>query len=82
MNERHEAGLWCRDVLTLLDTFVDGGLEPAQLSAVRGHLAVCDECSRFGAAYAQVVQALRAAAPVPLDGGTLRRLTERLDQEV
>ena len=82
MNERLAGGLWCRDVLVLLDDFVDARLESDRLSSVHAHLAECDECSRFGTAYAGVVEALRSGAQSPLDAQRLQRLSERLDGEV
>ena len=82
MNERLAGGLWCRDVLVLLDDFVDARLEPDRLTSVLAHLAECDECSRFGTAYAGVVAALRSGTQTPLGAERLQRLNERLEGEV
>lgn len=58
--DRVVGGLRCRDVLDLLADFVDGGLDPATLEKVRGHLHGCDVCEKFGGEYAALVAQLRA----------------------
>jgi len=57
--ERTLGGLRCRDVLAELDRFVEGVLTPEELAAVEEHVAGCENCARFGAAYAGVVARLR-----------------------
>lgn len=78
MDERHEGGLWCHEVLEHLDAFVEGRLAPQTLEAVRAHVAVCDSCARFGDAYGRVVAALQAAPAAPLDDERLARLRARV----
>ena len=82
MNERFEAGLWCHEVLHLLDAFVDGGLDDERLLAVQQHCAVCSECAQFGAAYARLVATLRTAASSEFSDGQLERLRHRLQVEL
>lgn len=71
-------GLWCQEVLERLPDVLDGALEGASLAAVREHVGGCDQCARFGEAYATTVRLLRAdpADPVPEDARA--RLRERL----
>lgn len=78
MNERYVGGLWCREVLEHLDGYVDGSLSPDALAAVQAHVAQCTECARFGAAYAQLVGALRTGDPDALGDARAARLRERL----
>jgi len=72
--ERTLGGLRCRDVLAELDRYVAGELSPAELEAVKVHVGSCDNCARFGAAYAGVVERLRQAHAERVPPG----LTERL----
>lgn len=60
MTERQDGGLWCHEVLELLDQFVDDALDAPTAAQVAAHVTVCENCSRFGAAYARVVSAMRA----------------------
>jgi anti-sigma factor RsiW len=79
MSERNEGGLWCREGLALLDRYVDGSLEERELAAVSMHVRGCENCARFGGAYARVVAALRADPPAPPgDAGRLGLLTARV----
>jgi len=78
MNERFEGGLWCRDVLELLDRYVAGELTAAELTDVTAHVGKCTQCAQFGEAYARVVQALRPEPVEPLDGARLRRLQDKI----
>lgn len=78
MNERFEGGLWCRDVLELLDRYVAGELTAAELTDVTVHVGVCTQCARFGEAYARVVHALQPDPVEPLDEARLRRLQNNI----
>lgn len=78
MGEREVGGLWCREVLGLLDRYIDGELDPASLAQVRVHVQGCDNCARFGAAYARVVAALRSPPEETPPTAVLDRLTARL----
>lgn len=83
MDERQVGGLWCHQVLELLDGFIEGTLEAGELSAVQAHVAGCDSCARFGAAYARLVDVLRrdTTEEVP-DDAVLERLRLRLQRGV
>ncbi|MCO4746655.1 MAG: zf-HC2 domain-containing protein [Proteobacteria bacterium] len=81
MSEVQRGGLWCHEVLGLLDRYVDAELTPSELSAVTEHVGGCDVCASFGGAYARTVQALRGEDPAPLGDAGLQRLTRRLEQE-
>lgn len=82
MNERHEGGLWCSEVLVLLDAYVDGRLSSEPLAAAQAHLTQCTNCSNFGASYARVVQTLRGAQPHALEPAELQRLKHRLHEDL
>ena len=60
-DQRLVAGLYCREVLELLSAYLDGELDEARRRQVESHVAGCDWCERFGASFAAVVRALRAA---------------------
>lgn len=81
MTENHVGGLWCREVLERLDAYVDGLLEPAELVAVQAHVQGCDQCARFGGAYARVVGALRSQSTETLGEARTERLLARLTAE-
>jgi len=74
---REVGGLRCDQVLEALDRYVDGRLTDEELSMVQAHVRGCDNCRRFGGAYARVVSALRVPANTPMDepmpDGLLRR---------
>lgn len=77
MEEREVAGIRCGAVLADLGEYVDGALDAAQKARIDAHLAGCDQCERFGGAYAETVRAVRARArpaTVALDEGLLARL--------
>lgn len=78
MDERHIGGLWCHEVLEHLDALVEGDLDDTTLAAVQAHVAECDACASFGAAYARLVRALRASPPEQLDTDRLGRLRARV----
>ena len=80
MVECQAGDLWCHEVLEHLDHFVSGELDAATLQAVRAHVAVCQNCGRFGAAYGRLVEALRSSRVEPLDDVRLERLRARLGQ--
>jgi len=82
MDERHIGGLWCHQVLELLDVFVEQDLSPTMLAAVRQHVADCDACARFGAAYALLVQEMQKPVEPELDAERLARLRQRVREDV
>jgi anti-sigma factor RsiW len=81
MTERQIGGLWCHEVLEQLDRYVDGTLDTAALEAVQEHTAECDNCARFGGAYAALVHRLRAEDTEALGEARARRLATRLARE-
>lgn len=73
-------GLWCHEVMEVLAEVVDGTLEGAIATRVEAHVAECDQCSRFGAAYGEMVMTLRSriAGADPL----WERLDQALDESL
>lgn len=64
--ERELAGLRCSEVLAQLSAYLDGELDAATRSKIEAHVDACDQCERFGGAFAATIQALRqrlGAAP-------------------
>ena len=57
--ERVIAGLACSEVLALLSDYVDGELAAEDRGRVEAHVRACDNCERFGGAFAAVVRGLR-----------------------
>jgi anti-sigma factor RsiW len=74
---RKVGGLRCDQVLEALDRYVDDQLTEVEQVMVQAHVRGCDNCRRFGGAYARVVVALRGPANPPMDDpmppGLLRR---------
>lgn len=60
--------LSCFEVLARLSDYLDGDLEAADRAEVERHLAGCDECTRFGGEFAEVVTALRQRLGVGEEG--------------
>lgn len=52
-------GLSCPQVLERLADYVDGDIEADVKEKIEAHLRGCDECTRFGGEYAEVVKGLR-----------------------
>mgnify|MGYP000612988640 CR=1 FL=1 len=75
--ERTLGGLRCRDVLAELDRYVAGELTPEELAAVEIHVSGCENCARFGAAYAGVVTRLRTDTKDRVPEGLTERLMSR-----
>ena len=72
------AGLSCPQVLERLADYVDGDVDAATKEAIEAHLRGCDECTKFGGEYIEVVKGLKkqlgAAEDVPASAA------ERLDK--
>lgn len=58
-NEVQRGGLWCHEVLQLLDDWVDESLPNEVAEQIAHHVAACDRCARFGGRYARLVATLR-----------------------
>lgn len=71
-------GLSCPQVLERLADYVDGDVDAELKAKIEAHLRGCDECTRFGGEYVEVVKGLRkqlgAGDDVPSSAA------ERLDQ--
>lgn len=83
-NQSQAGGLWCSEVLALLDAFAANELPRTERETVLGHLAACSRCAEFGEAYARMVAALRrelADAP-ELPAETSERLAAALRREL
>jgi anti-sigma factor RsiW len=69
--ERTVAGLTCSAVMADLSAYLDHELPAERAAHIEAHVADCDLCSGFGAAFAvlidQVRERLREPAPVPAD---------------
>ncbi len=79
---RQVGGLWCHEVLDLLEPYLAGDLDAERRDAIEAHLRGCDHCAAFGGAYREVVAALRRTlGAVPsLDAERAERLARRLQR--
>lgn len=79
-HERIVGGLSCSEVLADLSRLLDGELPEAEASRLRGHVAGCDVCERFGTRFAGVVRGLREGLrePDPVEAGVAERLRARM----
>jgi anti-sigma factor RsiW len=79
-HDRLVGTLRCAEVLARLSAFVDGELPAEEVDRIRGHLAGCDWCERFGGGFAGVLAALRRelGRPDPVPDEVAGRLAERL----
>lgn len=57
-------GLWCSEVLEGLSDYLDGELSPEMSAMVEQHLTGCENCKRFGADMASMLNSL---ASLPID---------------
>jgi anti-sigma factor (TIGR02949 family) len=73
-------GYWCGDVLERLADYIDGEVEPEVREKIEAHLHGCEECTKFGGEYAEVVKGLRKKLGVTEDApaGAVERLEKRL----
>ncbi|MEJ2186430.1 MAG: zf-HC2 domain-containing protein [Gemmatimonadota bacterium] len=69
----------CRTFLERYSDLVDDMLAPAEVVAMRRHLAECQRCRRYDRVVRRGVQVLRASAPAPSPDfrGRLRRRLAR-----
>ncbi len=51
--------LRCRDIVELLDDYLDGALDPANAAALEAHLAGCQDCAAFTKTYRGTVRKSR-----------------------
>lgn len=61
-SSRLVGGMWCHEVLAVLSRHLEGDLDADAVAKVTAHVVGCDNCARFGAAYAAVTDAIRGAA--------------------
>ena len=81
MKETSVAGLRCSEVLARLSDYLDGGLEPAEVERVEGHLLGCPNCKRFGDNFGSMVVSLRMEADrdESVDTTLMSRILAELD---
>jgi anti-sigma factor (TIGR02949 family) len=73
------AGLRCREVLDLLDAYLDSELPHDTRAAVEAHVSSCSRCASFGDAYARVVAVIKQQGHgQDLDPAVALRLNDRL----
>jgi anti-sigma factor RsiW len=79
--ERLVAGLYCSQVLAMLNDYLDGELTSEDKGRVDAHLAGCDWCERFGAGMAAVVKEVKrlGQAPEPESEAIRARLLRKLE---
>jgi anti-sigma factor RsiW len=62
----------CKDFITFLMDYLEGGLPPAQQAAFEEHLSVCESCVAYLSNYADTVELAKSAmgdpeGPVPAE---------------
>ncbi len=76
--------LRCRDIVELLDDYLDGALDRTDADAVAAHLEGCRDCAAFFATYRGTVRASRQLSesmlPPELRESLLRFLTTQQRQ--
>lgn len=76
--ETHIAGLWCREVLARLGDYADGALDAAARAQVEAHVGACENCTRFGGRYLDLLRRLREAPAPELPEGLRERVLTRV----
>jgi anti-sigma factor RsiW len=71
----------CHPVATVLQSYLDGELEPEDAGRVAAHLEHCDRCEIEAATVRRVIDAIQRQRPA-LDAGTYARLTGMIDELV
>lgn len=82
-DERLVAGLRCGAVLEQLEAYLADAISRELRAQIEEHLAGCERCERFGAAYAETVSGIRArlGAGEPIEPEVASRLLRRLAAE-
>jgi anti-sigma factor RsiW len=66
--------LGCRDIVELLDDYLDGALERADAAALEAHLKDCQDCTAFLETYRGTVRASRHLSASQLPDELRQRL--------
>lgn len=66
--------LRCRDVVDLLDDYIEGALDPATAQALMAHLADCEDCAAFLNTYRETVRTTRQLKEEDLPAALSERL--------
>lgn len=82
MTERTVAGLRCSEVLARLSDYIDGELQPTEVTQIEEHLLGCPNCERFGKNFGSMVVAVRndSDALESVDSKLVGRLLAQLDE--
>lgn len=70
--------LGCRDIVELLDDYVDGALERSVAAALEAHLEDCQDCTAFLQTYRGTMRASRHLSESQLPPELRQRLLEFL----
>ena len=71
--------LRCEQVFALLSDYLDGELSAETRAAFESHISGCTMCSRFGAEFSAIIDALRGSAR-PTMSHDLAQWLEGLDE--
>lgn len=74
--------LGCRDIVELLDDYLDGALERAETGALEAHLEGCQDCTAFLATYRGTVRASRHLSESQLPPELRQRLIAFLRRQM
>lgn len=73
--------LRCRDVVDLLDEYLDGTLDRADALALEAHLTGCQDCTAFFNTYRGTLRTSRALSEAQLPAELRERLVTFLRQQ-
>ncbi len=73
--------LQCKDIVDLLEAYLDGGLDPATTQALTDHLADCPDCTAFLNTYRRTVDTTRELREEELPAPLRERLLAFLRRE-
>ncbi len=72
--------LGCRDIVELLDDYLDGALDPTDAAELDAHLAGCEDCTAFMQTYRGTVSKCRELRKSQLPPELRERLLSFLSQ--
>jgi len=73
--------LQCKDIVDLLEAYLEGGLDLATTQALTAHLADCPDCTAFLNTYRRTIDTTRELREEELPGPLRERLLAFLRRE-
>ena len=73
--------LSCCEVELMLDSYLDGEMDPVLYARFEDHLQACEPCSGIVRETQSIVAVAKTLAQQPIPTGVSRRLRQRLEEE-